>query len=248
MSYKFAVENKNYQDYASGRVFFNQHGTTSFPVRLASEIFQRCVHIINEKGIDSSYVIYDPCCGGAYLLTTIGYLYGENISKIFASDIDENAIRLAERNLSLLSMLGIKDRIEQISKMVVDYDKDSHCEALESAFRLMSILESRSYIIGTKCFISDATKNTNKIDELNNVNIVITDLPYGDIVHWSNIEDENEAITQLLENLLLKLASNSVVAIISKRKISIKHDMYKRLEYFKIGKRYINILSPIFNT
>ncbi|MGG7178341.1 hypothetical protein ACQPU1_12140 [Clostridium paraputrificum] len=248
MSYKFAVENINYQDYASGRVLFNQRGTTSFPVRLASEIFQRCRHIINKKGINSPYKIYDPCCGGAYLLTTIGYLHGEHISKIFASDIDESAIKLAERNLSLLSILGIKDRIEQINKMTADYGKYSHFEALESAFRLLSILESKSNIIGTKCFISDSTKNMDKLDGLNNINIVITDLPYGDIVHWSNMQDENEAIILLLEHLLPKLAINSVVAIISKEKISIKHDKYKRLEHFKIGKRHINILTPIFNS
>lgn len=245
MSYKFAVGNINYQDYSSGRVLFNQHGTTSFPVRLASEIFQRCIHILNGKEIDSPYIIYDPCCGGAYLLTSIGFLHGEYIDKIFASDIDESALMLAQKNLSLLSVLGIKDRIKQINKMIADYGKTSHFEALQSANRLMSIIDSRIDTIETKCFISDATKNMDKIDELYNINIVVTDLPYGDIVQWNNRQDENEAISHLLEHLLPKLAINAVVAIISKNKISIKHDKYKRLEHFKIGKRHINILCPI---
>lgn len=248
MSYKFAVEKLNYQDYSSGRVLFNQHGTTSFPVRLASEIFERCKQIISEKGIDSNYIIYDPCCGGAYLLTAIGYLHGEYINKIFASDIDESAISLAKKNLSLLSISGIEDRIETINKMITDFGKSSHSEALKSAYRLRSILESRSNIVATKCFISDATKNEDKLDEINNVNIVITDLPYGDIVSWSDMQEENEATTKLLENLLPKLSINSVVAIISRKKTSVKHDKYKRLEHFKIGKRQINILTPIIHS
>ena len=53
MSYKFAITDENYEDFASGRVLFNQHGTTAFPVRLASEIFQRCEHILETSGVIS---------------------------------------------------------------------------------------------------------------------------------------------------------------------------------------------------
>lgn len=65
MNYRYAIENKNYEDYASGRVFYSQKGTTSFPVRLASEIYQLCKSILIDQGVNRPYVLYDPCCGGA---------------------------------------------------------------------------------------------------------------------------------------------------------------------------------------
>lgn len=65
MSYMFEMEDKNYEDFASGRVLYNQHGTTSFPARLGSEIFLRCEQFLYKAGVDGPYSIYDPCCGGA---------------------------------------------------------------------------------------------------------------------------------------------------------------------------------------
>jgi len=34
------------------------------------------------------------------------------------------------------------------------------------------------------------------------VNIIITDLPYGDTVQWSNNQDQEKAVERLLNNLL----------------------------------------------
>lgn len=42
MKYLYEIEFKNYEDFVSGRVLYNRKGATAFPVRLASEIFQRC--------------------------------------------------------------------------------------------------------------------------------------------------------------------------------------------------------------
>ena len=50
MSYEYALENINYEDYSNGRVFYNQQGATSFPVRLTIEIFLRCAAILEKEG------------------------------------------------------------------------------------------------------------------------------------------------------------------------------------------------------
>ncbi|MBG9795269.1 hypothetical protein ABD76_23525 [Paenibacillus dendritiformis] len=42
MEYFFEKKHSGYEDFASGRVLYNARGTTAFPVRLASEIIQRC--------------------------------------------------------------------------------------------------------------------------------------------------------------------------------------------------------------
>lgn len=246
MNYMFAIENKNYEDYSSGRVFYNQQGTTSFPVRLASEIYQRCTAILTDQGFNKPYSLYDPCCGGAFLLSSLGYLHGEEISKIYASDIDETVIYLAQRNLSLLSLEGLDERIKQIEKMIDDFGKESHSEALQSAYKFKSILEKRRTCIAVKCFVADITGDMDLTENVNDINIIITDLPYGDIVNWSGMQGEDGAVVKLLDNILKILAKDSVVSIISKKKVKIKHQSYKKVEQFVIGKRQVTILQPVF--
>lgn len=246
MNYKFAVENNNYEDYSSGRVFYNQHGTTSFPIRLASEIYQRCTNILMKQGFEGPYTLYDPCCGGAYLLTALGYLHGNGILKIYSSDVDEKVITLAERNLSLLSEVGLSERVQQIKDMISDFGKKSHLEALQSAYKLKNILVKRNCAIDTKCFVMDITKNLDLASKVNNINIIVTDLPYGDIVNWNDMQDEDEAIVKLLNNVHSVMTKVSVIAIISKKKTKIQHDKYRKVEQFTIGKRQVTFIQPIF--
>jgi 23S rRNA (guanine2535-N1)-methyltransferase len=245
MNYRFAVDNRNYKDYSSGRVFYNQIGTTSFPVRLASEIYQLCKSVLMKQGCDKPYVLYDPCCGGAYLLASIGFLHGEEISGIYGSDVDEAVIPLAQKNLAILSKEGMDERIREIQKMIAEFDKESHSQALESSLNLRNILERRDKSIEVKCFVSDITKNNNLINTIHDVNMIITDLPYGEIVSWNSMEDEKGAVEKLLNNVLQVMSSDSVIAIISKSKSKIKHKNFKQVEGFVIGKRQITILKPI---
>lgn len=243
MSYIFETENRNYEDFASGRVFYNQPGATSFPVRLASEIFQRCEHILKKSGVKSPYSIYDPCCGGAYLLATIGFLHGDRISCILASDTDESMVTLARRNLLLLSSSGIEQRIEQIKNMIDDFGKSSHVEALQSAIKLKGTLLAKGVNVETVCFVADATKE--KHAEVK-VDIVITDLPYGKVVKWNGEQDEDCAVRNLLDNLIPFVAKDSVIAIVSNKKTSLKHEAFKRVEKFKIGKRQVTFLQLVY--
>ncbi len=243
MSYLFETENKNYEDFASGRVLYNQQGTTSFPVRLGSEIFLRCERILQKAGADGPYSIYDPCCGGAYFLTTIGFLHGDRISKILASDIDDGMIALAQRNLSLLSLPGIEQRISRIKKMADDFGKASHAEALQSAMNLRERLLARKTRIEATSFIADATKEKGVCEK---ADIVITDLPYGKIVHWKNdLQDGSAAVKGLLDNLISFLAHKSVIAIVSDKKTSLGHEQYKRVGWFLMGKRKVTFLQYV---
>ena len=112
MQYKYATEPQDYSDLASGRVFYSLPGHPAFPVRLASEIFQRCIASRETIYKDSSpCTLYDPCCGAAYHLSVLGYLHGKHIQEIIASDINEKAVALAGRNLGLLSVAGMDKRI-----------------------------------------------------------------------------------------------------------------------------------------
>ena len=117
MLYRFASERRDYSDYASGRVFMGRPGHPAFPIRLASELFQRCLAVRRAGGLTGPCVLYDPCCGGAYLLSTLAYLHWHEIDRVIGSDIDEEALALAARNLSLLTLEGLDRRIQDLAAM-----------------------------------------------------------------------------------------------------------------------------------
>lgn len=241
MSYRFITERVNHQDFASGRVLYNHPGLTSFPVRLAAEVFERSRALLSASGITPPFSLYDPCCGGGYLLTTLGFLYGHDIAQISAADIDEEAIRLAQKNLALLSREGLEQRMTELRRLLSDYGKRSHLEALESAQQLLAMIVERERPIDIDCFQADALdlrapKPTVCPD------LVITDLPYGELVHWlSTVSDPAAA---LLANLRTLVAPTSVVAIITDKAQAVKHPDYRRVEHFQIGKRRIVLLQP----
>lgn len=243
MSYEYATENINYEDYASGRVLYNQKGTTSYPARLISEIFQRCVAHIDKQGIQGPYSVYDQLCGGAYALTILGFLHHNQICNLIASDIDSSVVEFARKNLSLLTNEGMRERILQIKKYLDEYGKESHKDALDSADRLQKLRQLTPHRLATTCFQADALKpcNTNLP---NTFDMVITDVPYGEMVDWFTEEGDN-AITILLQNLLPVLSSHSIVAISAKKRTTIINKNYTRVEKFNIGKRQIVLLRPI---
>src|SRR5215217_5982796 len=160
MQYKYEKAVVDYSDLASGRVFYSSPGYPAFPVRLASEIFQRCLayraSIYQET---SACTLYDPCCGTAYHLSIIAYLHGARLREIIASDIDEKAVAFAKRNLGLLSLAGLDQRILEITSMLNEYKKDSHREALASAQllrdKIAALVQERP--LATSVFQASAT-------------------------------------------------------------------------------------------
>ena len=63
MEYIYESAQRSYEDFASGRVLYNAQGTTSFPVRLASEIAQRCFQLL-EKGYRGRIPCSIPAAAG----------------------------------------------------------------------------------------------------------------------------------------------------------------------------------------
>lgn len=235
--------NKTFEDFASGRVLYNAYGTTAFPVRLASEIIQRCFQILRVKGAKGPYSIYDPCCGGAYLLTVIGLLHNDKINSIFASDINHDVLGIAKKNLSLLTVDGLNQRKKQIKEYIELYNKASHISALESADRLdQFIFESNIESVTT--FQSDVTISNHHNEINNKINIVITDLPYGDTVTWKS--KSLHPIVDFFRNMFEILDhSHAVLAVIANKSQKLKHEKFRRIEHVKIGKRQLAIFEPI---
>ena len=252
MQYKYASGQQAYSDFARGRVFYSLPGHPAFPVRLASEIFQRCV--TQRKAIyniSSPCTIYDPCCGAAYHLSVLGYLHREDIQKVIASDIDERAVALAERNLGLLQTDGLDKRIRELSEMFDQYGKASHQEALHSA----SILKEKLSTLKEKHSIATQVFQANVMDSQEisrqtpprSVDIVFTDVPYGLHSQWRdvNLQEASNPLTSMLGSLLRILSPSSIVAIASDKQQKANHERFQRLEQFQLGKRRVVILRPL---
>ncbi|MEW5974678.1 MAG: hypothetical protein AB1898_02610 [Acidobacteriota bacterium] len=251
MHYRFAHERMDYSDLASGRVFYSRPGRPALPVRLASEIFQRCLAIRKAQGQASPCVLFDPCCGGAYHLSVLACLHRQSISGVVASDIDEEAVSLAGKNLGLLGGEGIDARIRQISAMLRQYGKESHKEALESAVRLRDQLARlaprQPFMI--KTFRADATDGSALLDQMSGVtvDIVLTDVPYGKHSVWNipSGEGSSKPLWLILQALSQILLPTSVVAIASDKRQKAAHEGYQRVEQFQVGKRRVVILRPV---
>ena len=250
MQYKFAAE-QNYSDFSSGRVFYSLPGHPAFPVRLASEIFQRCLaHRQRIYGNSDPCTLYDPCCGAAYHLSVLGYLHGENIWQMIASDTDQKAVSLAERNLGLLSMEGLDRRIQELSAMLEQYGKVSHQEAMRSALRLKEKLAAlrETYPLATHAFQANATDQSeiSNLIQPKSIDIVFTDVPYGWHSQWQNADPSmSNPLRSMLDALLKTLSPSSIVAISSDKQQKAAHEHYQRIEHFQVGKRRVTFLKVV---
>jgi tRNA G10 N-methylase Trm11 len=244
MQYKFVKEDGDYSDLASGRVFHSLAGHPAFPVRLASEILQRCQAIRVANGAVNAAVLYDPCCGAGYHLSVLAYLYREIFSEVIGSDVDERAVTLAGQNLSLLNLDGLDKRIAQLEQLFAQYGKPSHSEALASAVRMRQRVQAfpplNTYTFCASVLDADALAaglRGGKAD------IVFTDIPYGQHSQWQGAE--SDPVQTMLTGLLRVLSPVSVVAVSSDKQQKVSHAQYQRIEHFQIGKRRIVILRPM---
>jgi 23S rRNA (guanine2535-N1)-methyltransferase len=237
MLYKY-YEKENFENFACGRVIYNKPGVPNFPIKLGLEIFKRCLEYTNKS---KEICLYDPCCGGGYLLTTIGLLNYDIIEKIIGSDINQESVELAYKNLSLLTMEGLEKRKKQIEIMYKKFEKESHFEALKSIEIFKKIINQRHNGPLSELFVADAIDEKSLKQNQFIADIIITDVPYGNIVNWEGKEEN--MINILLDRLIKVQDNNSVLAIIYERSQKINNNRYIRVEKFKIGKRIVEILK-----
>ncbi|GAB6109055.1 hypothetical protein JCM19376_30110 [Fusibacter bizertensis] len=76
------------------------------------------------------------------MLTVVGLLFRSKFKMIIGSDIDENVLKVADKNLSLLSIDGLNVRKNEIVGMFQAYNKESHYDALKDLSRILCKLKS----------------------------------------------------------------------------------------------------------
>lgn len=244
MTYRFATEDQDYSDLSAGRVLMGLPGLPAFPVRLASEMFQRSLHHL--LPYPGPVTIYDPTCGGAYHLAALGFLHGAQIASILASDIEPRAVALAERNLSLLHPAGLATREAEIGHLYSIYGKTSHSVALESVHVLRRMRMAQENHIQ----VDAGTANALEPDSIGaflaqtQIDIILSDLPYGSMSTWQvEQESPNPPAWRLLDALLPNIRAGAVIALAADKTQKISHEGYRRLERFQIGKRQVTLLT-----
>jgi hypothetical protein len=235
--YRYALERPDYSDLASGRVLHSASGVPAFPVRLASEVFQTCLAL---RGGGAPVTLYDPCCGAAYLLCVLAYLHRAQIGALYASDVDERVIALAQRNLTLLTAVGLEQRRAEISSMLDLYGKESHRQALESIPRLEVLLPMPP--LPVRLFQADAADPVILRTALQGArpDLIITDLPYGQHSAWGGTA---HSAADLLEGLCPVLVPGCLLALATDKSQKVVHPAYKQLRRMKVGKRQVVVLK-----
>ncbi len=227
MEYRYSPAG-NYEDYASGRVLCGGRGIPNFPVRLINEIFGRAISLMKDK---ERVRVYDPCCGGAYSLTVLGFFYGQRIEKIWASDVSQDMLAVAEKNLGLLTRAGLEKRRAELELLYASSGRDSYSDALGSLERLRADLKCE---VESEIFAADCTKPLPDIRP----DLIITDVPYGNLVDWQG----EGALRAMLDQLRKISGEDTVLAVCTDKSQKIKSDGWVRVEKQNIGKRRFELL------
>lgn len=235
MEYKY-YKNQSFEFLSPGSVLYGQYGIPNFPVKLAYEIFNRATHYLDTK---KNLTLYDPCCGGAYMLTTIALLQQSLISSIYASDINVDVLKTATNNLSLLTNQGLQQRKKEVTSLFQKYSKESHLRSLSLFDHFYKLIDNNTETIQSKVFEQDVL-NPSKSQESFQADIIITDVPYGNLVSWSG----EHGIDTLLDNMSDHINAKTIICIVHDRHQKRTNQSYARLEKFKAGKRIVELLRP----
>jgi 16S rRNA G966 N2-methylase RsmD len=174
----------------------------------------------------------------------LGFLHHNQIKNIFCSDIDDDILTVARRNLGLLTSGGIDARIETIAALYKQFGKLSHRRALESAYRLKTMMQDSA--IETRCFNSNILHAPDYllITKMK-IDIIFADIPYEFLAIWQGNISGKDEVWLTLDNLLPVVNPNSLIVIASAKKTTVEHRKYTRIRKISIGRRKIAMFRPL---
>lgn len=229
MSYLYATERTDHSALASGQVLRSAPGYPGFPVRLASELLQRAmVHLEVDRAR-----LWDPCCGSGYLVTVLGLLHRDLITHVRATDVDADAVDIAARNLELLTAEGLVERERELRRSALDFGRVTFVERAEAARDLAAGLATMGGDLPHESGVADVFTLTEPVD----ADLVITDVPYGEMTRWEGEAPEEDPVRGVLASMGRVLSSRAVVVVTARtRRIRLPEGV-QALERVKIGNR-----------
>ncbi|MFC7549372.1 rRNA methyltransferase [Plantactinospora sp. GCM10030261] len=240
MTYRFAVARRDHSDLASGSVLRSAPGHPAFPVRLASEVFLRAWHILRQPRL----TVWDPCCGSGYLLTVLGLLHRDKIASVVASDIAEDALRLARANLALLSIEGLRRRAAELDESARRFGRSSYREAGAAAGRLRASLSRSGGDLPTlvgRADVFDREQVAVLLAGAPQPGLVLTDVPYGEQTAWRGAGRAG-GVPGLSRCLATALPAATMLAVTTRgRRVPLPDGVRARAR-FKVGTRAVALV------
>lgn len=235
MAYRYALTRENYADF-SGGVLHSAPGFPQFPVRLASEMFQRALALVP----NSTARIWDPCCGSGHLLTTLAFLHRRDITGVLGTDLDPAALILAQKNLDLLSEHGMEARSEELCARAGRLGKPAYLDAAASAQRLARRLAEDGGALPHGVAQADVfnSEQLRRALDGQRPNLVITDIPYGEQTSWDG-PHAAAGVEGMLRSLEEVLDNGTVIAVATRgRKVRLD-GASRPIASFRIGTRAV---------
>jgi 23S rRNA G2445 N2-methylase RlmL len=234
MPYRLADATQDYSDLASGFVLRSAPGFPAFPVRLAQELFSRCVSHLPASG---PLTFWDPCCGSGYLAVVTSLLNRPRLGGLVCSDVSPDAVALASRNLALLTDAGLGERERELAESATRFGKEEFTDRAAAAQRLAAALRAGGGDLPSVALVADAFDPA-ALAPVPAADLVITDVPYGDQTSWQgSVPAADDTLAALLRSLCQVLPDHAVVAVCARqRRISFDSPV-PVLDRFRIGHR-----------
>ncbi|MBR8744378.1 rRNA methyltransferase [Nocardiopsis sp. MG754419] len=228
MTYRYAIERADHSALASGHVLRSAPGFPGFPVRLASELLQRArVHLEGDRAR-----LWDPCCGSGYLVSVLGLLHRDLITHVRATDVDADAVGIAARNLELLTVEGLTERERELRRSARDFGRIAFVERAEAARDLAAGLTVMGGDLPHASAVADVFTLTEPVD----ADLVVTDVPYGELTHWEG-DAPQDPVHGLLAAMGRVLPSRAVVVVTARTRRVRLPEGVRALERVKVGNR-----------
>lgn len=228
MGYRYATERTDHSALASGQVLRSAPGFPGFPVRLASELLQRAMVHLEGGGVR----LWDPCCGSGYLATVLGLLHRDLLTHVRATDVDADAVGIAARNLELLTAEGLAERERELRRSARDFGRVAFIERAEAARDLAARLAEMGGDLPHVSAVADVFTLTEPVES----DLVITDVPYGEMTRWEGSAPE-DPLRGLLASMGRVLPARAVVVVTARTRRVRLPEGVQALERVKVGNR-----------
>lgn len=238
MSYRFARTRGGHGDLAG--ILHSAPGFPAFPMRLADEIFQRA-RAVSPGG---RVTLWDPCCGSGHLLTVLGAIHRSSIREIVGTDVDPAALRLAARNVALLSDAGLAARAAELDEKAEHFGKPAYGAAARDARRIARGLAAAGGDVPVALARADALDagDLERALDGRRPDLVVTDVPYGERTSWRG--DRAAAGLEGLLGALAEVLDESAVVAVTVRGRSVPVGGRRRIVSFRVGTRAVALLRP----
>lgn len=227
MRFEYAPR-ESYEDVGGGQVLYSAPGFPGFPARLAVELFERARRLTGADRVG----LWDPLCGAGGIVATLALLRADTLTRVLASDVSDTALELASKNLRLATPMGLEARRQQLKA------QSAAAGRLESVERLRELIHRRTPI-PTHVARADAT-DPNDIArlDLDGIDVVIADLPYGTQTAWRS--DSQAPAAHTLQTLAGALRVGSVLVLSTVNRADLR-ELPPATRSFKHGHRNIRM-------